>query len=172
MSKKGFTLLELLVVIAIIGILSTATVVNLNLAKAKARDARRLSDIVQIQRALELYNYTHDGYPNPDCHNLPAIVSCTSLTAIPLTAWIPELTSELAYPLPIDPLNDVDELGQVQHAYVYTRSYSAVESDEYPYKGYYFLLYKLETQPLEDRCNGLSYPGWSCLGGGRMPEAS
>lgn len=54
-NKKGFTLIELLVVIAIIGLLSTLAVVALNNARQKARDARRLSDVKQIQTALELY---------------------------------------------------------------------------------------------------------------------
>ena len=54
MNKKGFTLIELLVVIAIIGLLSTMAVVSLNNARAKARDARRLSDIKQLSTILEL----------------------------------------------------------------------------------------------------------------------
>ena len=37
-NKKGFTLVELLVVIAIIGILSTVAVVNLNMARDKAKE--------------------------------------------------------------------------------------------------------------------------------------
>jgi len=62
-NKKGFTLIELLVVIAIIGLLSTLAVVALNNARAKARDARRLSDIKQIQTALELYYSEIGQYP-------------------------------------------------------------------------------------------------------------
>ena len=62
--KKGFTLVELLVVIAIIGILSTLSVVSLNSARAKARDARRLSDIKQIRTALEMYFDSNMSYPD------------------------------------------------------------------------------------------------------------
>lgn len=62
--KKGFTLVELLVVIAIIGLLSTLAVVALGSARAKARDARRISDVKQIQTALELYFGTNAEYPD------------------------------------------------------------------------------------------------------------
>ena len=64
MNKKGFTLIELLVVIAIIGLLSTFAVVALSQTRAKARDARRLADLKQIQLALEQYYYDHSAYPN------------------------------------------------------------------------------------------------------------
>lgn len=62
-NRKGFTLIELLVVIAIIGILSTLAVVALNSARQKSRDAKRVSDIKQIQTALELYFGDQNGYP-------------------------------------------------------------------------------------------------------------
>ena len=62
-NKKGFTLIELLVVIAIIGLLSTLAVVALNNARMKARDAKRVSDIKQMQTALELYYNDANGYP-------------------------------------------------------------------------------------------------------------
>ena len=52
---KGFTLIELLVVISIIALLSTLAVVSLNSTRAKARDAKRITDIKQIQTALELF---------------------------------------------------------------------------------------------------------------------
>ena len=63
MNKKGFTLIELLVVIAIIGLLSTLAVVALSSARQKARDSKRLSDIKQVQTALELYYTDNTGYP-------------------------------------------------------------------------------------------------------------
>lgn len=62
-SNRGFTLIELLVVISIIGILSTLAVVSLNDARGKARDAKRISDIKQVQTALELYLADRNGYP-------------------------------------------------------------------------------------------------------------
>jgi len=61
--RKGFTLIELLVVIAIIGLLATLAVVALNNARQKSRDAKRVSDIKQIQTALELYYNDENGYP-------------------------------------------------------------------------------------------------------------
>ena len=61
--KKGFTLVELLVVIAIIGLLSTLAVIALGSARSKARDARRISDIKQVQTALELHFADQGSYP-------------------------------------------------------------------------------------------------------------
>ena len=61
--KKGFTLIELLVVVAIIGLLSTLSIVALNNARARSRDARRVADVKQIQTALELYYNDNNSYP-------------------------------------------------------------------------------------------------------------
>lgn len=62
-NKKGFTLIELLVVIAIIGLLSTLSILALNTARARSRDARRVSDIKQMQTALEMYFNDVSKYP-------------------------------------------------------------------------------------------------------------
>jgi len=62
-STRGFTLIELLVVIAIIGLLSSLSVIALNSARAKSRDAKRISDVKQLQTALELYFNDYNLYP-------------------------------------------------------------------------------------------------------------
>ena len=54
-NKRGFTLIELLVVIAIIGVLASIVLASLNNARLKSRNARRITDIKQLQLALELY---------------------------------------------------------------------------------------------------------------------
>ena len=63
--QKGFTLIELLVVISIISLLSSVVLSSLNSARAKARDARRVSDIHQIGLAIQLYIDTNGNCPNP-----------------------------------------------------------------------------------------------------------
>ncbi|MCX6794580.1 MAG: prepilin-type N-terminal cleavage/methylation domain-containing protein [Candidatus Falkowbacteria bacterium] len=62
-NKPGFTLIELLVVIAIIGLLSTLSILALNSARARARDAKRIADVKQIQTALEMYYNDTSDYP-------------------------------------------------------------------------------------------------------------
>ncbi len=61
--KKGFTLIELLVVISIISLLSSIILSSLTSARAKTRDAARVSDIRQMRNALELYYSTNNSYP-------------------------------------------------------------------------------------------------------------
>lgn len=79
---RGFTLIELLVVIAIIGILSSVVVASLNGARKKARDARRVDDVKQLQLALDLYFDSSAGngkYPT----NLAALESGGFIPKVP-----------------------------------------------------------------------------------------
>ena len=63
--SKGFTLIELLVVIAIISLLSTSVMASLSSARSKARDSKRMQDMVQIRTALEMYYNDNNRYPLP-----------------------------------------------------------------------------------------------------------
>ncbi len=60
----GFTLIELLVVIVIIGILATIAVSTFSGYFAKARDAKRIHQVMQLKKALELYYVDHEEYPD------------------------------------------------------------------------------------------------------------
>lgn len=61
--KFGFTLIEMLVVMTILGLLATVGLANYQGAQAKARDARRKSDLGQIKTAAETYFSDHRNYP-------------------------------------------------------------------------------------------------------------
>jgi len=63
MNKKGFTLIELLIVVAVIGILASVVLVGLGPVQKQGRDARRISDLRQVQNGLELYYNRNGRYP-------------------------------------------------------------------------------------------------------------
>jgi type II secretion system protein G len=102
-NNKGFTLIELLVVVAIIGILSSVVLASLNTARAKGRDAKRLTEIHQLQNALELY-YNDNGHYPDTCIG-------SSYLAIPSIGWSTLLSSSYIGSMPIDPSNAVGQYG-------------------------------------------------------------
>ncbi|OGN27390.1 MAG: hypothetical protein A2941_00905 [Candidatus Yanofskybacteria bacterium RIFCSPLOWO2_01_FULL_49_17] len=61
--SEGFTLVELLVVIAIIGVLATLLLLQLGVARQRARDAKRIADVNQTRTAVELYFDDNSQYP-------------------------------------------------------------------------------------------------------------
>jgi prepilin-type N-terminal cleavage/methylation domain-containing protein len=63
MNKKGFTLIELLVTIFVIGFLLTVAFIAFENARSKVRDAKRVANIDQIRKALDLYFNSQEKYP-------------------------------------------------------------------------------------------------------------
>lgn len=61
---RGFTLIELLVVISIISFIASILIVAFHSAIQKGRDAKRVEDIAQLQKGLELYYQDHNAYPD------------------------------------------------------------------------------------------------------------
>jgi general secretion pathway protein G len=61
--KQGFTLIEILIVVAIIAILASVVLVGLGPTQQQGRDARRVSDLREIQTGLELYYNKIGSYP-------------------------------------------------------------------------------------------------------------
>lgn len=62
---SGFTLIEIMIVIGMLGVLVTGIITVINPLKQirSANDAKRISDLGQLQKALELYYQDHQAYP-------------------------------------------------------------------------------------------------------------
>ncbi len=65
-NKQAFTLVELIVVITILAILWTIAFISLQWYSAQARDSKRLSDISNIKKSVELFSLNTWKYPKPD----------------------------------------------------------------------------------------------------------
>jgi type II secretion system protein G len=130
-AKKGFTLIELLIVIAIIGLLATLAIVSLTTAQRKARDARRVADIKQLQNAVEVYYSEIAQYP------LTAATSTlnSGTTVDTVSTWTDfgstSVIGGYITNVPIDPTNNSTT------GYIYTYGANAAGTE-------YFLSAKLE----------------------------
>lgn len=99
--NSGFTLIELLVVIAIIGVLASVTLASLNEARAKARDAQRISDIRQLQNVLFLYYDDNNAFPSVESSGPPSPGGWR-------VSYLPDFLAPLApylNQIPVDPIN-------------------------------------------------------------------
>src|ERR1700741_86525 len=62
--ERGFTLIEMMIVVAIIAILVAILVPNFMRARAQAQTAACEANLKEIATALELYQPTHQQYPD------------------------------------------------------------------------------------------------------------
>ena len=61
--SKSFTLIELMVVVLIIGLLAAMVIINVDHARKKGRDAKRIADLTSVASALQLYYADRHTYP-------------------------------------------------------------------------------------------------------------
>jgi len=78
--KSAFTLIELIVVISIIALISTVVFFSLSGSKQKEKDAKKLSEVLQLQTALENYKRAEGVYPSTITLGQPLIGSTTGIT--------------------------------------------------------------------------------------------
>lgn len=94
-TKNGFTIIELIVVLAIISVLSAIVSGNVRTIIVKARDARRVAEVRQMQKALDAYYADHGSFPTSGwaCSNN----SSWPVLQTTLAAYLPVM--------PVDPTN-------------------------------------------------------------------
>ena len=169
-NQNGFTLIELLVVISIIGVLASIVLVSLNAANEKSRDATRLTEIKELQKALSQYYIDNGSYPvTTGSYQLTCSNDYGSRT-FPAGPWdTSALATELAsyFPggLPVDPLNTSGRVGAAggsDEGYAYC--YSAASAYGGTAGQWYMLFFELESEDLDldannfaEACNGLTF---------------
>jgi type II secretion system protein G len=152
-NSRGFTLIELLVVIAIIALLSTTVMASLSRARSKSRDAKRVSEIHQIQTALELYFNDNSRYP--------AVCGAASVGAYAAN-WPTLLSSTYIGKMPNDPINTAGQYG-----YYYCSGYKPTGKCSFVNTGKnsdYILATRLENNSaVASACAGV-FGGWDSGG--------
>jgi len=103
--KVAFTLVELLVVMTIINLLSSVVLVSANSARFKARMVQRVTNLREIQKALELYNLKNDSYPTTGGAWYSEFTG-GGFTAQPKNQWVPQIVPQYLRGLPTDPFMD------------------------------------------------------------------
>lgn len=138
---KGFTLIELLVIISIATLLSAIIINSLKSVRAKARDARRISDLREIGAALAFYYDDYGKYP--------AIGWNWSFSDSGGCNWIPGLSTYMSGCIPHDPVNSREFSGLGPWGggknYIYGYLFNGLTGD-------YDLVALLEDPPNPLRC--------------------
>ncbi len=118
--KLGFTLIELLVVISIISLLATIVFVSINEQRKKARDAKRIADIQQINKAIQMY-ITDNGHPPYLGGNCSADKPDNGCYADTVGHYLTELQQELRpyITIPQDPCGQACNVGDDRASYRY-----------------------------------------------------
>jgi prepilin-type N-terminal cleavage/methylation domain-containing protein len=170
-SGAGFTLIELLVVISIIGLLSSIVLTTLNDARAKARDAQRISDLGQIRLALQLYYEENGYYPrtqyNDNCGQWGECTSAQGIWNDPQNPLYILVTDGYMPKLPVDPKNTPAGTLMYNDSLGYAYYYSTGDLGEAsPTPNDYDLLARMETPGNPSSCGVRDPSGTGICGDG------
>ena len=160
--RKGFTLVELIVVIGIIGILATLGIGSYANIQKAARDAKRLSDMKDIQTALAQYYAQNGHYENVytygeggPCGGWDSSYNDNNGNGIPFVDFLE--TSGLIEDVPTDSLDSTTKSNCGNYAYY---RYNAGSYSCPTAKGNYYVL---GIRNLENTTGPhKSSRGWSC----------
>ena len=112
--SQGFTIVELLIVIVVIGILALLVITTYSGIQAKARNAKRQTDIQSLQTQLEAFFSQNGYYP--------------SLTDMNSSAWRTANMKSLDQNALIDPSNPTQSTTLVNGAVAKSYSYQVTDS--------------------------------------------
>ena len=138
--KEGFTIIELLVVIAIIMLLTSIIATTVKEVRARARDARRIQDLDNLVRAIEMYEIQHGVYPGEgDTSGAQISPKCTSDLKNDL------IGDGLLRTIPGDPIDDANctDIGSANNDDLYFYGWDSVHCCE---GSYCISINRLETQ--------------------------
>src|SRR5271170_5409527 len=114
-SNKGFTIVELLIVIVVIGILALLVITTYSGIQAKARNAKRQSDIKSLQTQVEAFFSQNGYYP--------------SRTDMNSSSWLATNMKSLDQNALIDPSNPTQSKTLVAAPVAKSYSYAPTQSD-------------------------------------------
>lgn len=159
-SRSGFTVVELAVVIVVIGLLAALVVMSYRYIQKQARDDRRIADIANIQKAMELYYNDNGKYPSPTSGTGSVINSGWYSSGD--SSWdvlAGKLTgSDAIDALPKDPLNTANGKPYTTDEFTYavyittTGNYCGVADGQM-----YLIVYKLERSDQTSSTEGVCH---------------
>ena len=103
----AFTLIELIIVIFIIGVITSLATVYFSQVKKNNRDYKRLSDITELQIALENYRFFEGDYPDNLNSSTGIIGSATGKIFLDNFPIVPEYVNSNCSPTSYEYIYDV-----------------------------------------------------------------
>lgn len=101
--RRGFTIVELLIVIVVIAVLASVSVSAFSGVQQRTRDARRVSDMQAIVKALEMYKTQTGSYPAASTTN--TITGWEVSSKNPNQFLSALKTANVVQNVPVDPIN-------------------------------------------------------------------